>query len=171
MDLSSTIIGVLMLSLFIIPVILLTRAGKAKGKKFEKEFFSEVSRMELNISEKDFWNEYAIGIDKSKKRILYMDWSVPETRVLIIDIKDVKTIEPTPGFKEMNKKGFNYSKGQRLAIKLCHKDNSRMDINILFFVPGFGEQSDNDVKLFEKWLKLIMAGIDSRSADNLKHSA
>ena len=171
MDLSSTIIGLLMLSLFIIPVILLSRAGKAKGKKFEKEFFSEVSRMELNISEKDFWNEYAIGIDKSKNHILYMDWSESETKVKLIDLKEVKVIESSPGFKEMNKKGFVYKKGQRLAIKLCHKDNSRMDINILFFVPGFGEQSDKDVKLFEKWLKLIMAGLDTRSADDLKHSA
>ncbi len=171
MDLSSTIIGLLMLSIFIIPVILLSRAGKAKGKKYEKEFFSEVSRMKLNISEKDFWNESAIGIDKAKNLIIYMDWSEPETRVRVIEMKDVKAIEPTPGFKEMNKKGFNYSKGQRLAIKLCYKDSSRMDINLLFFVPGFGEQSDKDVKLFEKWLKLIIPGIDTRSADNLKHSA
>jgi len=160
-----------MLSLFIIPVILLSRAGKAKSKKFEKEFFSEVSRMELTISDKDFWNEYAIGIDKSKNMILFMDWSEPEPKVRIISLKEVKVLEPTPGFKEINKKGFTYKKGQRLAIKFCNKDSSRMDITVLFYIPGFGEQSEKDVKLFEKWLKLVIANMDTKSADDLKHSA
>ena len=56
MDLSTTIIGLLLLALFILPVILISRAGKSKVKEFEKEFHRGVEKtikqlLESNLQE------------------------------------------------------------------------------------------------------------------------
>src|SRR5665648_110141 len=130
MDLSTTIIGLMILSLFILPVILIARAGKSKGKKFEKDFFSEVSRNELKISEKDIWNEFAIGIDTSRNQIIYLDWSGPDRINIIFDLKDVKVFESMPSYGEQNKKNFKYKNVDRLGLRFHFKESVKPDVNI-----------------------------------------
>jgi len=104
MNLSTTIIGLLVMSIFIVPVLLLTRSGKRKAKQFERDFFSVVSRNKLLISEKSFWSDYAIGVDSSKNIIIYMDKSGPEMIDKIISISDVKDFYTFPGKKKGRKK-------------------------------------------------------------------
>ena len=162
MDLSITIIGLLLLALFIFPVILISRSGKSKMKKFEKDFFSEVSRNELNISEKDFCNEFAIGIDTSKNKIIYLDWSGPERIDCIFELKDVKIFESEPSLGKRNKKNFSYKKVERLGLRFCFKDSAKRDVNITFYIAGIGQQIDYQVKLFEKWSKIIRDKMDFR---------
>ena len=171
MDLSTSIIGLLILAIFILPVILISRAGKGKGKKFEKDLFSEASKNELIISEKAFWNEYAIGIDTSNNKIIYLDWSGPERINIIFDLKDVKVFEPVPSYGEMNKKNFNYKKVERLGLRFCFKDSVKPDVNITFYIAGIGQQSDDEVKLFKKWSGIIRGKMDSKPIGNLRNSA
>jgi len=45
MDLSTTIIGLLVLALFILPAILISRAGRSKRVNFEKDFFQKFPEM------------------------------------------------------------------------------------------------------------------------------
>jgi len=171
MDLSTTIIGLLILTLFILPVILISRSGKSKGKKFEKDFFSEVSINELKISEKDFWDEFAIGIDTSRNKIIYLDWSGPDRINIIFDLNDVKAFETIPGYRELNKKNFNYKNVNRLGLRFHFKESVKPDVNITFYIAGFGQITDDEIKLFKKWLDIIRNNIDTKSIDDFRHTA
>jgi len=171
MDLSTTILGLLFLALFILPVILISKSGKGKTNKFEKEIFSEASKNELNISDKLIWKEFAIGIDASRKKIIYLDWSGPEKINLIIDLKDVKVFEPIPGSGEQNKKNFNYKKVDRLGFRFHFIKPGRSDLNIIFYIAGIGTLSEEEVKLYKKWLDIIRSNMVSKSIDDMKHSA
>jgi len=171
MDLSTTIIGLLLLALFIFPVILISRSGKSKGKKFEKELFSESSKNELIISDKALWDEQAIGIDTAKNKIIYLDWNGPERINYIFELKDVKIFETEPSLSERNKKSFSYKKVERLGLKFSFKDSNKQDINITFYIAGIGQQIDDQVKLFEKWSKVIGDKMDFKPIGNLRDSA
>lgn len=171
MDLSSTIIGLLLLALFILPVIILSRSGKSKGKKFENEFFSESSKNELIISEKSFWDEHAIGIDIEKNKVIYFDWSGPERIDYIIELKDVKVFESEPSLGERDKKNFSYKKVERLCLRFGFKDSARRDVKIIFYIVGIGQEIDDQFKLFEKWSKIIKDKMDFKSVGNLKKLA
>jgi hypothetical protein len=171
MDLTTTIIGLLILALFILPIILISMAGKGKGKKFEKEFFSEVSRNELKISEKDFCNEFAIGIDTSTNKVIYFDWSGPDRFKIIFDLADVKIFESIPGFKELNKKNFTYKNVNRLGLRFQFKEPDKPEVNITFYLAGFGKLSDQEAKLFKKWLDIFRNKMESKSVDEIRHSA
>ena len=171
MDLNTTIIGLLILALFILPVILISRSGKSKGKKFEKDFFSESSKNELIISEKALWDEQAIGIDIVKNKIIYLDWSGPERIDYIFELKDVKVFESEPSLGERNKKNFSYKKVERLGLRFCFKDSAKRDLNITFYIAGIGQQFDDQVTLFEKWSKIIRDKMDFKPVGNLRNSA
>ena len=171
MDFGTTILGLVILALFILPVIFIARSGKGKGKKFHKDFFTEASLNKLKISEKDFWNEYALGIDTTQNKIIYLDWSGPERVNIIIDLKEVKVFEPLPGYMEQNKKNFSYKKVERLGLRFHLIDPDKPDVNINFFIAGFGQITDDEIKLFKKWLAIIKGQMDSNTIDNLKHSA
>ena len=171
MELSTTIIGLLLLALFIFPVILISRSEKSKGKKSEKELFSESSKNELIISEKDLWDEQAIGIDTAKNKIIYLDWSGTERIDYIFELKDVKIFESEPSLEERNKKNFSYKKVERLGLRFCFKDSAKRDANITFYIAGIGQKFDDQVKLFEKWSKIIRDKMDFRPVGNLRNSA
>jgi len=170
MDLSTTIIGLVLLALFIIPVILISRSGKSKWKKFERDFFSVVSKNELKISEKDIWNEFAIGIDASRDKILYIDWSGPDRINIIFDLKDVKAFEPTPSYGDQNKKNFNYKKVDRLGFRFHFKESVKPDVIITFYIAGFGQITDYEIKLFNKWVDIIKNKIDIKSINDSRHT-
>jgi hypothetical protein len=171
MDLSTTIIGLLLLSLFVVPIVLISRSGKSKAKRFEKELFSESSMNELMISEKTLWDEQAIGIDTAKNKIIYLNWSGPERIIYIFELKDVKIFETEPGFGERNKKNFSYKKSERLGLKFSFKDSVRQEINIIFFTPGIAQRTDDQVKMFEKWSKIIKDQLDVKPIGNLRDTA
>ncbi|HUX95074.1 MAG TPA: hypothetical protein VMV47_05015 [Bacteroidales bacterium] len=170
MDLSTTIIGLLLLALFILPVILISRAGKSKVKEFEKEFFSESSKNLLTISDKEFWDDKAIGIDTINNKILYLDWNDYDRVEHILELKELKVFESEPGFEERNKKNFSYKKVNKLGLKFKFKDPSRSDISIMFFANGMGHITDEKVKMFEKWSGIIRKRMDFKSID-FKHTA
>jgi len=171
MDLSTTIIGLLLMALFLLPVILISRAGRSKRVNFEKVFFSEVSRNKLNISEKDFFNEFAIGIDTSRNKIIYLDWRGWDMVNLIFDLKDVKVFESVPSYGEQKKKNFNYKNVDRLGLRFHFKEFAKPDVNITFYIAGFGRITDDEVKLFTKWLGIIRKKLDTKSLGDFRHSA
>ncbi len=76
-----------------LPIVLISRSGMSKGRKFEKEFFSESSRNKLEISDKSIWDNQAIGIDSTKNRILYLDWNDYDRVDHIFELKELKVFD------------------------------------------------------------------------------
>jgi hypothetical protein len=171
MDTSTAIIGTLILALFLLPVFIIARSGRRKMTRFEREFFSEASRNELNISEKDVYNEIAIGIDTSRNTILLLNWSGPERTTSVFNLKDVGVFESNPGYAEFKKPGFNFKKVEKLGFKFQFTDSIRPEINIVFYTAGFGQLRDAEVRLFSKWVEIIRKKMSSKSVHDLKHSA
>jgi len=171
MELSTTIIGLLLLALFIFPIIMMSRSGKSKGKKFEKDFFSEVSINKLKISDKDLWSESAIGIDTEKDQMIYIDWSGSQKVSNIFELKSVKVFEPIPSFAEQNKKNFNITKVSKLGLRFSFKEAVKPDINITFYIAGLGQITDEEINLFKKWQSVIKKKLDTKAIDDIKHTA
>ena len=172
MDLSTTIIGLLLMALFLLPIVFIARTSRGKGRKYEKELFSEVSLNHLTISEKDMWNEYAIGIDESNKRIIYIDWSGSESVTTVFNLNDVKTFTSVPHPKNIKDKNLKYYKNAgRLGLRFTFKESAAKELYITFFLPGFGQLSEEDVKLFEKWTAIVEKNIVARPVNIKRTSA
>jgi hypothetical protein len=70
MNTSITIIGLIILALFLLPWVIISRSSKGTVKRLVKDLHSEASNNELIISDCDSWGESTIGIDEKKNKII-----------------------------------------------------------------------------------------------------
>jgi hypothetical protein len=83
----------------------------------------------------------------------------------------LRLLKPIPKLNEIPKEEFNYKKTERLGLRFDFKDPSRRDIDIVFYMSGFGQITYKEIKLFKKWSKIVLESIDSKSSGDLKKSA
>ena len=151
MNITTTIIGLAILMLFIAPVILFMRNSKRKTGKLIDRIHAEALKSGLTIDESDSWNETAIGIDDKNGKVICVDISHGEEDIRIISLKDLKSVRCTPDVSLTNNKKTDYRKESRLSITFSFREASRSDYTITFFIAGFGSLSKKQEELFEKW--------------------
>ena len=161
MNIATTIIGLALLGLFILPVIFISKSGRGKEKRLLKEVLAEASKNELIITESDSWNESALGIDEKNDKIIYIDESGTEKINTIFSLKDVKSFKTIPDFKTKKRQNSNYKNEKKLSLSFIFMDPAKSDINITFYIAGFGKMTDAEQLLFEKWSAVILKNIES----------
>lgn len=155
MTITTTIIGIIILSLFILPVFIMSRSGKGKSKRIMKELHTLASDNDLTLSESDFWNESAIGIDEKNKKIIYIDESGNEKIATSFSLKDLKSFKSVPDLTARKNKATGYSRENRLGLIFTFTNPASPELNVNFYMAGFGRMTDNEKFLFEKWADII----------------
>lgn len=72
MDLTSTIIGVTILILFLLPVYLINRVNKNKRIRLLKKLELQAKSENMNLTETDVWGDSVIGFDSEKGKMIYI---------------------------------------------------------------------------------------------------
>ncbi|MBR8535288.1 hypothetical protein KDU71_06935 [Carboxylicivirga sediminis] len=72
MDLSTTIIGIVMLSAFVIPVVILSVSNKKETKALLSTLKQLATQTGSELSEHDIQPQFAIGLALSKKHVLFV---------------------------------------------------------------------------------------------------
>ena len=155
MDLSSTIIGLVVLGLFLLPALIITKANKKKAQRLQNIIMEEAVKNELTITESDNWNEAAIGIDMKNDKIIFIDESQRENDVRIINLKDVRSVRTSPAIQNIRNQKKEHEKESQLSLSLLFKEPSRPEIDITFYVAGFGKLTKIERGRFEKWSKIL----------------
>ena len=71
MDIQTTIIGVIILLLCLLPFLLLGVKNKNKRKKVFQILLDIAKRNQTYINKSEFWSQSVIGIDTSKKILFF----------------------------------------------------------------------------------------------------
>ena len=150
MNISTTIIGLAVLSLFIIPVFIIAKTKKKKIESLKNDLLYEAKKAGITIADTDNWNDSILGIDEKNETIIYIDENRDEKEIRVFNINDVKSVR---FFPDITKKNSNpdYKKEPKLCISFFFKDPAKSEVNLEFFTAGFGELSKKEQNLFEKW--------------------
>jgi hypothetical protein len=159
MDATTTIIGLAILSLFLIPVVIMSRSSKKKGSKFDRELLAEATKRGLIISEKQIFGEYGIGIDNSSKKLLFINWSGSESVATSFSFKEIKAFDTIPSANELKKPNFDLRKTERLGFRFHFQDSGRPEFSFIFYIAGFGLVGDNEIEFFTRWSKVVKKGL------------
>jgi hypothetical protein len=161
MNITVTIIGFGFLALFIIPLVLISKAGKNKKKKFFRLLTSYAEENSDTITEYDHWKNSSIGIDSAKKRVYFI--SKKANRLIKEDIK-------LSDFSKCKLSGINLSNLNQpdTKIELVFKaKNSDNNVKIEFFDTSVDTFIvEDDLKLPEKWLNLVNTELDNLTKKN-----
>ena len=56
-------------------------------------------------------------------------------------------------------------------MRFHFKEPFKPDVNITFYIAGFGQITDDEIKLFKKWCDIIRKEIDTKDIDDFRHTA
>ncbi len=155
---ANTLIGIGLLCLFLLPVILISRSGKRKKSRLINDLMAEASKSGLFITESDSWDDSALGLDSKNKKIVYIDENGSEKKVNIFSLSEVKSFKTTPDISNNKGQKPNLDNSNNLSLIFSFKDPAKSEINISFYIVGFGKMTKAEKELFEKWSGLISKG-------------
>lgn len=85
----TVIIGILMLSAFVVPVWILMQKQKKSRKKLEQYLISLERDKNLKISEHETWRDKVIGIDKDNGKAVFIIQNTDGNLVSIVDLTKI----------------------------------------------------------------------------------
>ncbi|HET6527471.1 MAG TPA: hypothetical protein VFG39_01850 [Balneolaceae bacterium] len=150
MDLTTIIIAIVGLSIFIIPVILDQRSKKKRSTGIEKEFLRLAKNQHLKITYYDVWrNSRAIGIDKTSGKIFFFKKEDGNDQKVLIDLAQVKKCSISK-----TSRGRKNSTDQ-VSLIFTFSKSEKPEKRLAFYHKGQDQTMQNEMELAEKWLSII----------------
>ena len=160
MDTSSTIIGLVILAVFILPIILLHSARRKRERKQLELFDQYVESKGLHLDQRELWNHYGIGVDNAGKHLFYLKQHIDDNQEQILSLTEVAMCETV---REMVKPTVNASEDDlvldRLELLLRFKQAGRESVRLEFYNREESSGLSDELELTEKWRKRINAAL------------
>ncbi|WP_055443160.1 hypothetical protein [Lacinutrix himadriensis] len=162
MESTSTIIGVIITLIVILPILFIQRSQTNKKKKSKKRFIEEAFKNDLNVTTPDFWGTYyAIAIDESKNKLIYSKIidDVYNTKIMDLDtIRSCEIVRTNRTFKSNN-----VFKTETDKIDLVIGFNSNKEKEVLeFYNVDVNIEMTNEIALLEKWETKIKSSVHKK---------
>ena len=92
MSLSTTIVGVILVLIILIPIYIIGLSQKREKKKQLQSFIDQGKSEGLKITECDQWREYFIGIDRIAMKLMYVERNTKSAgKSMIVDLNDFRS--------------------------------------------------------------------------------
>jgi hypothetical protein len=151
MESSTTIIVVVILALFIVPIVFINWNNARLLKQKIVRFRSVGADHQLQLSELDVWGQNGIGIDNVSKCVLFAKNIGQDEYVEKIDLNKLKKCEVNKVAREMQ----SASSIDQINLRLIFKDSNRANMLLEFYTISGNLQINGELQLAEKWEKII----------------
>jgi hypothetical protein len=154
MDSSTIIIGIIMVALCSLPFIL-SGSNRTKNEgKIKNSIFELAQKNNTSILQNDFWFKSAIGINTNSNELFFYR-----------KIKDIETSEIIQLAEyqkcKVVKLNDNSNHIELLQIVLVPNSSNKAETVLEIYNAEFSPQLNNEVKIIEKWSKLINDSINT----------
>jgi hypothetical protein len=148
MDLSSAIIGILLMLICILPFILIGNKNAKKRKKKLQIITNSAKKMNGAIYKNEFWTENGMGIDKTNKMLYFSTQSQEPNSYKVISLKGVQDCSII--------RNENASKSiTKLALQLNYTDKDKQSVELAFYERDKNLNLVNELELVHKWAAII----------------
>lgn len=154
MDSSTIIIGLIMVAVCSLPFILSGRNRTKSEGEIKNSIFELAQKNNTSILQNDFWFKTAIGINTNSNELFFYR-----------KIKDVETSEiiKLNEYQKCRviKLNDNSNHIELLQIVLVPNSSNKAETVLEIYNAEFSPQLNNEVKIIEKWSKLINDSINT----------
>lgn len=151
MDLSTTIIGVAILVLCLVPLALANNKKKKRQQQLLQALMGLAESHYCKITQYDLWQNTAIGIDENAGCIFFVkksDGANSLEKVHLAAIREAYSKgDPDPGAAE------------KLELVLVHAGAKELDVVLEFYNPEVAMQINDEWILIKKWQDIIQQAI------------
>lgn len=156
MEKESTIIGLGIIALVLIPFIISYIIKKAKKTKFRKTFMSAAGKENIKISDHEMWeHRYMIGIDQDGKKLIYLKRNDNDVAPVVIDLSNVMKCRIVSTYRDQKSQFGDKERTNRLDLVLTVNNNTNAEKSLEFYNnPEFMPSSDA-YAIVKKWSDII----------------
>lgn len=156
MDLSSTIIGLVSVLAFVIPIALIIRASKAKQKKFLSSFVKLAQQQNISLSETEVWDSsYAIGIDSSAKALFYLKKRIDTEEHVAVNLSNMSSCKVLNSSRNVG--GSTIVDAIYLVVSF--KSPSEAEKRLEFYSSNHSASITDEPQLAQKWASMVNATV------------
>ncbi len=161
MDTTTTIIGLALLAIGVLPFVFLGRKRKKIEKKYMQTFLSFVEHNGCTVSKKEQDGNMIIGLDEHNNRLFFLSTNLNEYTPIVVDLNFVKssTIVKT------KKEGVHDDEGVYgiAKIELCFipAKLNQQTINLEIFDAKKKAEMSSEMLFAREWTKIINDHIET----------
>jgi hypothetical protein len=153
---TTAIISLIVVSLaIIIPIIYSSIRSEKKKQKSKAEFWALGKSRDMNISEYQKWNHYAIGIDKKSAKLMYLKTDISSYVPKIIDLSLVMSAEVLDSSRTVDTKSGRVTVLDQLMLKLTYKAKDSVPDILEFYNSETDATPHHETEIIAKWKKII----------------
>ncbi len=152
----TTVVGLLLLSGFLIPAFIVTQKQRIEKKKLE-QFLSEFEkRKNIRISEHETWNNKIIGVDYASQQAIFIIWDKSHNESQIIDLHGVSgcSVEKTMVISELDS---SVQAVAAIRLRFKPRDKSCPDQLFSLFIEEDDQTLRAELRIAEAWAVKINA--------------
>lgn len=158
----TAVISLIVVSIaIIIPIIYSQIRSKKKKRKLLAEFRELGKANNVNISEYENWNHYAIGIDKESAKLIYLNTDLADKGPVIIDLSLVKSCEVQDFTRGVDTKSGRINVMDLLKLRLTLKANDIPPISLEFYNSETDATPHHETEILAKWKKIVEISLNS----------
>jgi len=155
MDLGTAIIGALMLAVFTVPFALSNRSRKNNEKLIKKLLFNLAEKVNSDITEFTQWDNTAIGISTTSKKIFFYKKGEDVEVFHSIDFQSIQRCKFAKISRTLKSNNENYEIIDRLELNISTSIKNKQDIILEFYNSEINAQMNGELPLIEEWNKKI----------------
>ncbi len=156
MDLGITLIGVIIILLFILPIIIVTRNSKSGDKKSLKRINDLATISNSSISQFEILNNKIIGIDNDNLKLFFSRKTTEGFQENVINLAEIKKCQILSFNKKINNIEGSYKVTEKIELSFTYFDiNKQKQILDCYNIEYDNFMINEEFKFAEKWEKII----------------
>lgn len=158
-DLTTTLIGLGLVALCILPIVYFYYVQKKERKKFLESFLSLTGQQQVNTSQYDVWGHYcALAIDTSANKLFYFKKQGDKEEKALINLAEVERCSVINTKRALNEDQVI----DRLELALTFISSRQSEKVLSFYSKDEGPSLNGELQLVEKWKMIISAHLEAK---------
>lgn len=156
MDFGTTIVGVIVLLICIIPFVVLNKNNRNRKKLVADRLSQLAERSNCSISQYDIWNNSAVGIDDTTHQAFFTRKINDSETAHQINLLEVQKCRVMNTGKAVNRAEGNQKVIEKLELVLTYRDKDKRETVLEFYNRDFDSLTlTGELQLTEKWGKIF----------------
>ncbi|MFC0605165.1 hypothetical protein [Winogradskyella pulchriflava] len=151
MDLGTILTGMVCVVICASPFVLIGIGRKKKEKQFLTVLKNIAKKHESEITQYEICGSYAIGVDETKKTLIFVEKTEDAYKEQFVDLNSVIDCKTANVYRSI--KGNKII--QRLALQLSFADRLKHEVVLEFYNADVNYQLNGEFETIERWNKTI----------------
>ena len=167
MDLSTIIISIIALMLFVVPIMYIKSVQKKKAQKHLNEFLGQAQAQQLQLTQHEFWDDcYGIGLDEAKQKLFYVKKHQGNEQQQVVNLAEMKSCSVSTTSREA---GDN-TVIEQISLRFTPRTPKAQELYLEFYSHEVNLMVSGELRTANKWSDIANESIKSSFVPNASPS-